>query len=109
MKMQVVRKLRIGHTQLHFNDLLQGSGSIDMHFLPVREQAKRIDQANESEIMITMKVRNKDVRYLPSTHLVFDHLDLGAFTTIYKVIITIMRYHLACRVTVKSRYCGVVA
>ena len=41
--------------------------------------------------------------------LVIDHLDLGAFATIYQVIIAVESNHLACRVAVKCRNSGIVA
>jgi hypothetical protein len=75
----------------------------------MREQSKCIEQAYQAEIMITMKMGYEDVRDPAPPDLVFDHLDLGAFTAINQVIIPVMRNHLAGWMTVKSRYGGVVS
>ena len=80
-----------------------------MQFLFVRKQAECIEETDKAEIMVAMKMGNKDVRDLSSPDLVLDHLDLCTLTTINKVIIAIMRHNLACRVTVKSRYGRVVS
>lgn len=59
--------------------------------------------------MIAVKMGYEDMRDLSPPDLVLDHLDLGAFAAIDQVIIPVVRNHLAGRMTVESRYGGVVS
>jgi hypothetical protein len=48
------------------------------------------------------------MRDLTPAYFVFDHLYLCALAAIYQVIASIMRYDLACGMTIKSRYSRVI-
>jgi hypothetical protein len=67
------------------------------------QQAKTIDQPDQTKVMIAMEMRDEDVRDPASPDPVLYHLDLRSFPTIDQKIISVHRYHLAGRVTVKRR------
>jgi hypothetical protein len=71
----------------------------------VAEKTECVDQAYEAEIMISMQMRNEYRCYLTPPYLVFDHLYLGAFSTVHKVVDSIMSNYLAGRMPVESGYC----
>lgn len=73
------------------------------------EEAKRIDKPNETKIMVAMQVRNENMRDLTAAYFVIDKLDLGSFSAINKVIVAVKGYYLACGMTVKCRYCRIIA
>jgi hypothetical protein len=58
--------------------------------------------------MIAMQMRYENVRNLSSADLIFYHLYLGPLTTIYQVIIPIMRNNLAGRMTVECGHSGII-
>jgi hypothetical protein len=53
-----------------------------MEILCSAQQAHTCKQANQTKIMITMQVRNKDVADFTLPDLVFGHLQLGAFAAV---------------------------
>jgi len=59
--------------------------------------------------MIAVKVRNKNMGDLAAADLIIDELDLGAFSTVYKVVGTVKRYHLAGWMAVKCRNSRIVS
>lgn len=61
VKGERVGKMAIGHFELHFNNLLQWCGSVDVQLLFVGEEAEGVDESNEAEVMVAMEVGNKDV------------------------------------------------
>ena len=80
-----------------------------MQLLLMTQKVERVDQANQSKIMISVKMGNKNVRYFAASDLIIDQLNLCAFTTINEIIITVKRNHLAGWVAVKCGYCRVIA
>ena len=80
-----------------------------MQLLLMTQQIKRVDKPNQSEIMIAVKVRNKNMRYTAAADLVIDHLYLRALAAIHQEIVSIQRNHLAGRVTVKSRNSRIIS
>ena len=56
-----------------------------------------------------MKMGNKNMGDLSAPDLVIDHLNLGAFSTIHKKVLTIQRYYLAGRMPVESRYSRIIS
>lgn len=79
-----------------------------MQYLLVAEQTERADQANQSEIMVTMQMGNENMRDAATPYLIVDQLDLGALATIHQVIGAIERHHLAGWVAVEGRYGGII-
>ena len=80
-----------------------------MQVLLMTKQAETCDEAHQSEIVIAVKMGNKNMGDLTAADLVFYHLYLRAFTTINQIIIAIKRYYLAGRVTIKCRYRRVIS
>jgi hypothetical protein len=73
------------------------------------EKAEAIDEADKTEVMIAMKMRDKNMRDLAAPYSVIDHLYLRAFATVYEKIIAVHRHYLAGGVPVKSGHSRVIS
>jgi hypothetical protein len=62
-------------------------------------------QADQPEVVISVQVRNEDMIDTTSPDLVFVHLRLGAFATVYQEKMIVERDHLGRRMPVKGRDC----
>ena len=80
-----------------------------MQLLLPAKQAERVDQPDEAEVVVPMKMGNKYMRDTAAAYLIIDHLDLCAFATVNQEAIAIQCNHLACRVSVECRYGGVIS
>lgn len=80
-----------------------------MQLLLMTQQAETVDKADQTEIMVAMKMGNENMGDLAAADLVIDHLYLCAFAAINKVVSAIMRYYLAGRMPVKCRNSRVIA
>ena len=109
MDMEGETKLGIGHFELHFDDLPEGGGAKYMQYLLVAEQAQGINQSDESEIMVTVQVGNKNMGDPAPADFVPDQLDLGTFPAIDEVVGAIKSHHLAGRVTIESGYGRIIS
>ncbi len=80
-----------------------------MQVLQTAEKTETIDKTNQPEIMITVKVRDKNMRYFTAPDFIIDHLNLRAFAAVYKEIMSVHCHYLAGRVPVKSGYSRVIS
>lgn len=74
-----------------------------MQLLCASEQSHAGEHADQTKVVVTMKVRDENVVDLAAADLVFGHLHLGAFATIDEKELVFHRDHLCSRMTIKSR------
>ena len=80
-----------------------------MEILLVAEQAETIDKTDQPEIMIAVKMRDKNMGYFTAPDFIIDHLNLRAFAAVYKEIMPVHCHYLAGRMPVKSGYSRVIS
>jgi hypothetical protein len=53
------------------------------------EQSKTIDEPDQTKIMVTVQMRDKDVRDATVFYFITHQLELGAFSAVYQKFLTI--------------------
>ena len=101
--MQVIRKMDVGDLQLQVDDVFEGRRGIEVYFLCTSQKAHAGEQADQSEVVVAMKVRNENMVDLAAADLVFGHLHLGAFAAVKEKELVFHRDHLCGGMTIKSR------
>ena len=66
------------------------------------QETHTCNQADQAEIMVTVQVGNENMIDPAPSDLVFVHLCLSAFATVYKEKMVVKGHHLGCRVPVEG-------
>ena len=100
--MQGIGQLDVGDLKLQLYNVLQNGRRVNIHLLRPAQKAHAGEHAYETEIVIPMEMRNKDVIDLAATDLVLGHLHLRPFPTVYQEDLILHRDHLGSGMTVES-------
>ena len=74
-----------------------------MNILLATQKSHTCDESDQTEIMISVQVRNEDMIDLAAPDLIFRNLCLSTFTAIHKEQVLVHRNYLRGRMTVKCR------
>lgn len=108
MKVEGVGQLDVGDPELQPDDPFEGCRRIDVQILGSAEQPHTGEEADEPEIMVTMKMGDKNVIDLAAADLVFGHLHLGTFAAVDQKDLVFHGDNLGRGMTVKGGQSGVI-
>jgi hypothetical protein len=94
MESYFVAQVTTEEVRLLLEYVAQGFIGIDMHCSRASKETESAEHANESEAMVTMQMRDKDVTQLGERQTSLAHLYLCAFTTVDHVQFTPALNHL---------------